>query len=302
MNPIYVAPISFGLGDLVVSLPAIQALIAQNDAGSAPIWLVARSAGQAALAERIDGLAGSVDEGSFDPAQSGSRFIDLRDHPLQRDYWWGSLEFDRVYGALSINEILARICNDFGINAEFSQPAPLRAYRRSAVGNMVLFVTETDGPMKRWPAERWAALAKTVRDAGSDVRLVTRAAARTEPLEIGIEETVAPTPGAAVDLLSSCRAVVGVDTGLTHIAVQQSTPTVTICRDRPVFFRPWSHSRAVVGNRCDDACLSLEEDYAHHATVNLRGFEWRARTCPVGGPCMASITTPQVVAALGKLW
>ena len=254
------------------------------------------------MAERIDGLTGSVDETSFNPAKSDSRFIDLRDHPLQRKYWWGSPEFDRVFGALSINEILARICNDYGINADFSQPAPLRAYRRSAVRNTVLFVTETDGPMKRWPAERWAALAKTVRDAGSDVRLVTRAAASAEALEIGIGEILAPTPGAAIDLLSSCRAVVGVDTGLTHIAVQQNTPTVTVCRDRPVFFRQWSHSRAVSGNRCDDACLSLQRDYVHHARVSLRGFEWRARTCPMGGPCMASITTPEVVAALGEVW
>jgi Glycosyltransferase family 9 (heptosyltransferase) len=302
MNSIYVAPISFGLGDLVVSLPAIQALIAQRSDGCPQTWLVARSAGQAALAERIDGLTGSVDEGSFDPARSDSRFIDLRDHPLQRDYWWGSPEFDRVFGALSINEILARICNDFGIKADFSRPAPLRAHRRSALRDTVLLVTETDGPTKRWPDERWAALADAVRDAGSDVRLVTRAAASTVMPDAGIERIVAPTPGDAIDLVSSCRAVVGVDTGLTHIAVQQNTPTVTICRDRPVFFRPWPHSRVVTGQRCDDACVSIERDYAHHARVSLRGFEWQARTCPVGGPCMASITTPQVVAALGELW
>ena len=36
---------------------------------------------------------------------------------------------------------------------------------------------------------------------------------------------VAATPGDAVDVLSACRAVVGVDTGLTHIAAQQGTPT-----------------------------------------------------------------------------
>jgi hypothetical protein len=46
--------LSFGLGDLVVSLPAVQGLIRQGDA----TWLVARSAVQAAIAERIDGLSG----------------------------------------------------------------------------------------------------------------------------------------------------------------------------------------------------------------------------------------------------
>ena len=42
-----IAPISFGLGDLIVSLPAIQALITENPPGET--WLVARSAGQAAV-------------------------------------------------------------------------------------------------------------------------------------------------------------------------------------------------------------------------------------------------------------
>jgi ADP-heptose:LPS heptosyltransferase len=298
----YVAPISFGLGDLVVSLPAIQALIAENPDGIGETWLVARSPGQAALAERIEGLAGSVSEASFDPAQSEGRFIDLRDHPLQRDYWWGSPEFDRAFGALSINDIVAGICDDFGISADFSQPIPLRASRRSGLHDTVLFVTESDGPTKRWPAERWAVLAKTVEDAGADARFVTRAGVSAELRETGIEAVVAPTPGAAIDLLSACRAVVGVDTGLTHIAVQQSTPTVTICRDRPVFFRRWAHSRAVTGKRCDEACLSNERDYSHNTMVSLRGFDWQARTCPVGAPCMESITPPQVMAALGELW
>ena len=55
MSRVYVAPISFGLGDLVVSLPAIQALIAQGRHHGDETWLVARSAAQARLAERIDG-------------------------------------------------------------------------------------------------------------------------------------------------------------------------------------------------------------------------------------------------------
>ena len=51
MSRVYVAPISFGLGDLVVSLPAVQALIAQGRRDGNETWLVARSDSQAALAE-----------------------------------------------------------------------------------------------------------------------------------------------------------------------------------------------------------------------------------------------------------
>ena len=125
MSRVYVAPISFGLGDLAVSLPAIQALIAQGRHLGDEIWLVARSAAQARLAGRIDGLAGWVEEEAFDRDGHDGRLVDLRDHPLQRDWWWGSPEFEDAFGTLSINEILCRICADFGIDADFTRPIPL---------------------------------------------------------------------------------------------------------------------------------------------------------------------------------
>jgi ADP-heptose:LPS heptosyltransferase len=296
----YIAPISFGLGDLVVSLPAIQALIAENQPGGT--WLVARSAGQAVLAGRIAGLKGFVYEDGFDAAQSEGRFLDLRDHPLQRDYWWGSPEFDRTIGPLSINEILARICADFEIRADFSRPVPLIAQcSRPEVGDAVLFVTESDGTTKRWPPERWATLAQEIRDAGSNVRVVTRDEPAAEMCDTGIDVIRAPSPGDAVDLLTSCRAVVGIDTGLTHIAVQQGTPTVGIHRDRPVYFRPWPHSRAIVGDRCDETCSSIERAYAYNTRVSLQAFEWQPRTCPVGARCLQKIRPADVMGALREL-
>jgi len=301
-DQVYVAPISMGLGDLVVSLPVIQALVAGGRGDGRQTRLVTRSAAQAALAERIEGLAGAVAEASFDPPASGGRFVDLRDHPLQRDSWWGSAEFDAAYGPLSINEILRRIALDFGIDADFSRPVPLLGARCAEARELVLLVTDSDGPSKRWPAERWADLARGVRDAGGDVRSVVRHTADAELTEAGIEPIVAPTPGAAVDLLGSCRAVVGIDTGLTHIAVQQRTPTVMLSRDRPVYFRPWPHSRVVVGGRCADECRAEERASAYHATVSLRGFQPPVRTCPMGTPCMHAITPERVIAALEEQW
>ena len=67
MSRVYVAPISFGLGDLVVSLPAIQALIAQGRHDGDETWLVTRSVAQARLADRIAGLTGWVDEAVVRP-------------------------------------------------------------------------------------------------------------------------------------------------------------------------------------------------------------------------------------------
>ena len=301
MNRRYVAPISFGLGDLVVSLPVIQACIADADPRHEEIWLIARSSAQAALAERIEGLAGSVGEDTFDSARCDGPIADLREHRLQRDHWWGSPEFDRIVGPLSINEILDRICTDFGIDANFARPDPLLARPRPEVSDIVLLVTETDGPSKRWPAERWASLAAQIHDAGGEARLVTRTGASPDLRDTAIKEIHAPSPGDAVDLLSSCRAVVGVDTGLTHIAVQQATPTVTITRDRPVFFRPWPHCRAVIGDRCDDACAAIERERAYNRSGSLQSLDWKPQVCPVVGRCLDPVSPQRVMAALEDL-
>jgi hypothetical protein len=301
MSGVYLAPVSFGLGDLVVSLPVLQALIAQSRAAGTETWLVARSPAQAQLAERIAGLAGCVHDDEWDRNLRHDRIVDLRDHPLQRDHWWGSPEFEERFGPLSINDILGRISADFGIDADFSAPVPLAAHARPDVAASVLLVIGTDGPSKEWPAARWAAVAHGVRELGSEVGIVTRDDAAQEPRALGIEAICAPTVGDAVDVVSAARAVVGIDTGLTHLAAQQGTPTVMICRSPSVYFRAWPHTRLVAGGSCDDVCTAVEHEYAYNERVDLRGFEWRPRVCPVEGRCLDPVEPFHVLAALEGL-
>jgi len=295
-----VAPISFGLGDLVVSLPIVQALIADSGRRGGETWLVARSASQALLSERIRGLAGCVDEETFRPVPGTDRVVDLRDHPLQRDYWWGSPEFDAALGALDINQILDRIASDLGIDADFSGPTPLQSSPVPGLDHTVLLVTETDGPAKAWPATKWEVLAAQLRRR-FDVRQVTRTVAAGNLGPLAAPALPLWNPGAAVDALSSCRGVIGVDTGLTHIAVQQRTPTVTICRHGSVYFRPWSHARALRGAPCDAACLAEERASAYNDRVSLRDFRWQPRTCPSGQTCLAELQPEQAVRLFEEL-
>ena len=296
----YVAPISFGLGDLVVSLPIVQALIAESAGNGNETWLVARSVSQARLSERIPGLAGCVDEETFQQVSGADRVVDLRDHPLQRDHWWGSPEFEAAVGSLDINQILERIASDFGIDADFSAPAPLLSSPKPGFESTVLLVTETDGPAKAWPATKWESLAAQLRPR-FDVRQVTRANAVGDLDPLAVPALALPNPGAVVDALSSCRGVIGIDTGLTHIAVQQGTPTVTICRHGSVYFRPWPHARALRGAPCDAACLAEEQASAYNDRVSLRGFRWQARTCPSGQRCLAELQPEQAVRLLDEL-
>jgi hypothetical protein len=285
---------------LVVSLPIVQALIADSRRRGDETWLVARSVSQARLSERIAGLAGCVDEQTFPQVSGADRVVDLRDHPIQRDYWWGSPEFEAAVGPLDINQILDRIASDFGIDADFSAPTPLLSSLVPGLDRTVLLVTETDGPAKAWPATKWESLAAQLRRR-FDVRRVTRAVAMGDLDPLAVPALPVPNPGAAVDALSSCRGVIGIDTGLTHIAVQQRTPTLTICRHGSVYFRPWSNARALRGAPCDAACSAEERASAYNDRVSLRGFQWRPRTCPSGQKCLAELQVEQAVHLFDEL-
>jgi ADP-heptose:LPS heptosyltransferase len=293
-----VAPVSFGLGDLVVSLPAVQELIRERP----DVWLIARATSQRLLAERIAGLGGVIDESGFDP-RPGDTLIDLRDHPIQRDYWWGSAEFEAEFGRLDINGILERICRALEIDADFSRPEPLEANPRTDLSDTVVLVRETDGADKRWPATHWATLVSTLQRRGHRVvRVVREPAPSSSSLDdLGVPAVVAPTPGLAVDVLSGCRGVIGVDTGLTHIAVQQLTPTVTICRSSSVYMRQWPHCAVLRAARCTDACLEVEADYAYNDVIDLRDFQPKAKICPSGSPCLAATRPEHAVSLLEEL-
>jgi hypothetical protein len=301
MAKVWIAPISFGLGDLVVSLPAIQALIHGRRTHGHEVWLVARSPAQTLLAERITGLAGCVDEGSFDPPSDDGRFVDLRDHQLQRDFWWGSDSFVRAFGALDINGILGRICDDFGIDADLATPLALEAGGRPEFVDTVLLVTDTDGPAKVWAPEKWVVVAAEIRNLGLDVGHVVRGDVPSVLRAMGIPDVAAATPGDAVDVLTSCRAVIGIDTGLTHIAAQQSTPTVTVCRAASVYHRPWPHCRVLRGGPCTPACVAAEERYAYNARVSLQDFRPTPRVCPSSAPCLDGLDPVRAIALLKTL-
>jgi Glycosyltransferase family 9 (heptosyltransferase) len=292
----YLAPISYGLGDLVVSLPAIQALISDGP----PIWLVARAPSQRLLSERIAGLAGVVDESDLTYTAS-DRLIDLRDHPLQRDYWWGSAAFEQERGPLDINQILQLICHDFGIDADFTRPLPLEADPRPELGGTVLLIHETDGAHKGWGVDRWAALAAGLRADGYEVAQVTKGESTLPLSSAEVPALVAPTPAAAVDALSSCRAAVGVDTGLTHVAVQQGTPTVAICRRSSVYVRPWPNCAILRGDDCTAECAAAEASYAYNEVVSMRGFRPGSRRCPSGQRCLARARPEDALALLRGL-
>ena len=142
-------------------------------------------------------------------------------------------------------------------------------------------------------------VADRVRAAGVEVVQLTRDQPSPSMRATGITALRAATPADAVDVLGSCLAVVGVDTGMTHVAVQQGTPTVTLLRPRSVYFRPWPHCRAVIGDECDEACAAFERAYVYNDRVRLSDFDWSPRPCPSAGRCLDAIGTRGRVDGVG---
>ncbi|MFB3909670.1 MAG: glycosyltransferase family 9 protein [Candidatus Eisenbacteria bacterium] len=326
---ISIAPIGTGIGDLLVSLPALQGSI---DAGFRT-YLRPLSAVQVEIAARVAGLQG-IDSQTGGPRRVPRPVVvRLRDHPLQSEFWWGSPEFESRYGAIGIDEIVSRIAADLGLPPPVpDRLVPLRAGRAPdpSLRRTILLLPSSDAGYKLWSSARWIELARMLAGGATAPPSARGVAPRGAPRQVavvgpgdrrevtalrerGIPWLETPAIGDAIDALSSCAGVVSVDSGLFHIAVQQGRPAVGLFRRPSLFRRSAPLARNCVAAACDPACLS--RDFARAA----RGREvepaspgdglapdeppasvWRCERLEEER-CMAGITVAQVLDALHDL-
>ncbi|HEY9790831.1 MAG TPA: glycosyltransferase family 9 protein [Candidatus Obscuribacterales bacterium] len=303
---VYIAPAAMGLGDLVVALPVVQSAIAHGE----KVYLVIRLKEHLPLAQRISGLSGVILEWQLDPTRlkTNDVFYDLRDHYLQKRYWWGSRQFIQAYPGYKINDILSIICSDLGLEVDFDKLTILQYNKRSEVRNSVLFIPGSAIDAKCWSHDAWLKLADQLQSQGTAVGVIgepENSWAVSELLTAGLHHHATPTIADALDLLSSCRAVVSVDTGLMHLAVHQSIPTVGIFRRDPVYVRNFPNFQSVITpKQCSDACYQREAQSFHHhrplAGPHFRPANWSCQTVD-GGHCLSSISAASVMEALEQV-
>ena len=308
MKPAYIAPVSWGLGDLIVSLPAVQGLIAAGYETT----LVTRSSLQEGLASRIDGLFGSVREEDLPGTEPGSAafqaasttYFNLRNHPLQTDHWWGSPEFEAAHGPLSINEILAAICQDLDIPANFSQLQPLLHGENPSTNGKILLLAGSDGPFKCWPTQNWIELQKRLAALGQEVVVLGQPENSAEVkalVDHGLHWIPTPTLADCVDAISSARAAVGIDTGLMHVAVQQGIATVALYRANPIYVRPYPHVKVLTAPECAQECIDKSLGIAINQMTDLADLSPGTWTCDITNRCMQSINVDEVLNALSQM-
>lgn len=302
----YLAPISNGLGDLIVSIPILRSLIETGE----PTYLVMRSPAQEGLMPRLAGLAGAIKESEFDlnSISSSDTFYNFRDHPLQSDFIWGSKEFEQRYPGYKINDVLKGICNDFGIEVDFENLVPLPFNRRPECQSKVALLPGSAGLFKCWPSFHWLELSQRLESLGLKTFVVgqpERCSVVKELIDHGLDHIETPALIDAIDVLSSSKCVIAVDTGLMHASVHQGVPTVGLFRYNTMFMRPYGYTRYLVGPLCPDVCLQREFAGAPNEKLEYPVWEfWEPLTCAlddVTKRCMTQITPAMVEHAVNDL-
>lgn len=308
----FLAPVANGLGDLIVSLPALQALIETGQ----PTYLVTRSPFQEGLESRISGLAGTIREIEFDEAKlkPGDSYYNLRNHPLQTDHIWASQEFEQQYPGYKINHVLKDICADFGIAADYDHLSPLPFNARCDAKDMVLFIPGSAGIVKCWPTQHWLNLAAELRSRGQKLALIgqpERSEIVRDCLNAGLEHISTPTITDALDAISSAKFVIAVDTGLMHLAVHQMIPTVSLFRYNVMFQRDYTHVRSLVAPRCHQSCIDIEFSAVPNKVVSFDSFKerengiywdtWKCTAERWEEHCMSAISVDSVLNAISEI-
>jgi heptosyltransferase-1 len=135
----------------------------------------------------------------------------------------------RAIGAPDVPDLAS--C-DYGLVSPAMQSANAVVPARAA--RCVVCLHATSRADKCWPESDWIQLGRTLNDAGYDMVLLAGTAAEFEVsrrIASALDRAEAKPPGALTDaalMLRDADAVVGVDTGLAHLAVALGKPTVGI--------------------------------------------------------------------------
>jgi ADP-heptose:LPS heptosyltransferase len=248
---VIVALRALGLGDFLTGVPALRALRA-HFAGEALVL-----AAPAALAPLVE-LSGAVDEladtaplAPLSPRLHGAVVaVNLhgrgpQSHARLRETRPGRLVAFAAQGhegpAWRADEHeVTRWCRLLTESAIPADPSPGRLRIAvppdPAAAGATLLHPGAASPARRWPPERWAAIARAERERGRPVLLTGSAAER--PLAEAVAAKAGLPPGAVrageTDLAGLASLVAGAariasgDTGVSHLATATGTPSVTL--------------------------------------------------------------------------
>lgn len=247
---------ALGLGDLLAAVPALRAVHAafpgHRHVLAAPAWLEPL----ALLSGAVDAVAATAPLAPLPPAARGADvLVNLHGRGPQshrvalaggaaRLIAFAHPEVPRTRGCPRWREgehereRWCRLLRESGIRADPSDlrlPAPAIAPPPAAVGATLLHPGAAS-PARRWPAERFAALARAELARGRAVAIT--GSPGEAPLAHAVADAAGLPAGAVLagrtDVLelaaavAAARRVVSGDTGVAHLAVALGTPSLTL--------------------------------------------------------------------------
>jgi ADP-heptose:LPS heptosyltransferase len=236
---------ALGLGDLLTGLPALRSL---RDAFESDRLVLA---GPAALAP-LAALSGAVDE-VVDVDELAPLPAELHGAALGVNLHGRGPQSSALLRAARPRRLIAfgegtsdwrpgehevarwcRLLAEHGIAADprrLDLPAPERAVPPAARGATLIHPGAASGA-RRWPAERWAAVARAEKAAGR--RVIVTAGPGEEELARAVGPPVGPTDllDLAALVAAAGRVLCG-DTGVAHLATALGTPSVVVFGPTP---------------------------------------------------------------------
>lgn len=182
----------------------------------------------------------------FDSASAreplASRFYDVR-HSVPRDMH--AVERNRVLAAAALGVAHAEGC-DYGLVPRASNPIPMQK-------PFCVLLSMTSRPDKLWPEEYWVALIRSLAARGCESLLPWGSAveyARCSRIVAAAGAGMVPQAmslGEIAGLMKDAKAVIGVDTGLAHLAAALGVPAIGLyCASEPAL--TGLHGSAKVAN------------------------------------------------------
>jgi heptosyltransferase-1 len=148
--------------------------------------------------------------------------------------------YNRTFPVLRQQHAVARVRQLFALALEYETPAgqPDYGIRERFADDQrqpcLVFLHGTTWSTKHWPDEYWVELASMAVAAGLQVKLPWGNAAEKQRAEkiAAVDKSVEVLPrmqlGELAEVIATARGVVGVDTGLVHLAAALGTPCVTL--------------------------------------------------------------------------
>ncbi|MGK5739641.1 glycosyltransferase family 9 protein [Micromonospora sp. URMC 103] len=243
---------ALGVGDLATAVPALRALRAAHPGRqlvlAAPAWL----APLVDLAGGVDRLLDTPDLDALRPGPAPGLAVNLHGRGPRSHRALAGLRPGRLLAFASPEAGFAdgpawdedehevdrwcRLLAWYGIPADRSDLALRRPPATGAPAGATVLHPGSKVPAKRWPADRFAALARRLTDEGHRVVLTGTADERNLAIRVAAAAGLPPDAvlagrtglGELAALVAAARLVVSGDTGVAHLATGYATPSVVL--------------------------------------------------------------------------